>query len=73
MRVQCPPIVSAKKTLTQVSQTTLNRLKEIKKDSGGVTLGKLADLGLAFFYSAYKSGEVVIQNGEVIPATEEAK
>jgi hypothetical protein len=56
----------------KVSPATLKRVKEIKKTSG-VAIKILADRGLDFFCSAVAKGDVVIQNGEIIPAPEVAR
>jgi hypothetical protein len=64
--------MATKLTVLKVSTATARRLREIKKQSG-VALGKLADLGLDHFSSEIQTGNVVIQNGQIIPAPEEAQ
>jgi hypothetical protein len=55
------------KTTIQVARETANKLNRIKKVTG-LPLGKLADIGIDFLEPKILSGELVAQNGRLVPA-----
>ena len=55
------------KTTIQVARETANKLNRIKKLTG-LPLGKLADIGIEFLEPKILSGELVAQNGRLVPA-----
>jgi hypothetical protein len=64
--------MATKLTVMKVSKATAKRVRELKKDSG-VALGKLADLGLDHLCDEIEKGNVVIQNGQILPVAGAAR
>jgi hypothetical protein len=64
--------MAAQKGITlQVSLATHKRVKAIKNLSG-VSINRLADLGMNFFCAEVQRGTLIIQNGQILLKQEKA-